>query len=102
MHLESLLIHINQEIIASEHYDVMVSDRSAVDYLAYANLRYSPESQNHFLKSVRALTREYSALYDRIFVTPDFRGIDPGDPLRRGENVASPDVSNEIVRLCVS
>lgn len=99
MHLESLLIHIRNEIIAAEYYDVVICDRSALDYLAFANLRFGEHSSSVYIRSVRSLVEQYSSVYANIFITNKFWKIDPGDPMRRGENTQPENVSNEIARL---
>jgi nicotinamide riboside kinase len=98
MHLESLLIQIGNEIIASEHYDVVICDRSAIDYLAYARLRF-PYSNNVYIESVEALVLKYSEIYAKVFITNKTIGWDAGDPLRVGENTESESVSQTIADI---
>lgn len=100
MHLESLLVQIQREILAGEHYDVVICDRSAIDYLAFANLRFPNEINSIHLNSVRALVTEYSSIYSEVFVTNGSQGVDPGDPLRIGEDTTPEHVSLEVARLC--
>lgn len=100
MHLESLLIQVSQEIVASEHYDPLICDRSAIDYLAFANLRFPHGDRSVFLDTVAATVTQYSKIYSKVYIMRTYGSVDAGDKIRSGENVTPESVSEEVARLC--
>ncbi|TRW94406.1 hypothetical protein [Candidatus Methylobacter oryzae] len=100
MHIETLMLHIIEEVTASSVFDVLICDRSAIDYLAYANLRFDKQKDSALYETISATVSSYSSVYEKIFIlssTPEFKAY---GNFRSGENTSSTNVSDECLRLC--
>jgi predicted ATPase len=100
MHIETLFLHIIEEVTGSVAFDILVCDRSAVDYLAYANLRFGRNSGDVLYDTVRASVSSYCRSYEKIFVLRSSPVLDDVSNFREGENTAALDVSDECIEIC--
>lgn len=99
MHLESLMRHITNELIYSDFHDVLICDRSCIDFLAYAYCRFSEKEveNNPILKSVKDLSLNYVKTYDMIYVIPPINMENNNDRLRNSENTEQTNVYETII-----
>lgn len=100
MHVETLLLHLMEEITASDVFDVLVCDRSAIDYLAYANVRFGRRFGETLYDTLHSAVSSYSRSYKLVFILKTAPLGDRHGNFRQGENTDSLTVSDECVALC--
>jgi AAA domain-containing protein len=71
MHVEVLGLHISNEMRARRMHRVVVCDRSVVDFLTYAELRFGAPVKREdaiLFACLQSAADNYARLYDHIFV----------------------------------
>lgn len=100
MHVETLLLHLLEEVAASDVFNVLVCDRSAVDYLAYANVRFGRRFGETLYDTLYGAVSSYARSYKRVFILKSVPSAERLGNFREGENTDSVTVSDECALLC--
>jgi len=81
MHVEVLGLHISNEMRARRMHHVVVCDRSVIDFLTYAELRFGApvgRADEILFACLQSAARDYATLYDHIFVPAPYKLVDRG------------------------
>ena len=79
MHVEVLGLHISNEMRARRMHRVVVCDRSVVDFLTYAELRFGAPLKGadaNLFALLKSAADNYAILYDHIFVPAPYDVVD--------------------------
>jgi ABC-type dipeptide/oligopeptide/nickel transport system ATPase component len=79
MHVEVLGLHISNEMRARRMHRVVVCDRSVVDFLTYAELRFGAPVKREdaiLFAYLQSAAQSYARLYDHIFVPAPYNLAD--------------------------
>jgi len=79
MHVEVLGLHISNEMRARRMHRVVVCDRSVVDFLTYAELRFGAPVKREdaiLFECLKSAAHNYARLYDHIFVPAPYNLVD--------------------------
>lgn len=100
MHVETLFLHIVEEVTASDVFEILICDRSAIDYLAYANVRFGRQSGDLLYDTLAATVSNYSRSYEKVFVLRSEPAEYEAGNFRDGENADAQTISDECIRIC--
>lgn len=100
MHVETLFLHIVEEVTASDVFNLLICDRSAIDYLAYANVRFGRQAGDVLYDTLAATVSNYSRSYEKVFVLKSEPVAHEVGNFRDGENSDALAISDECIRIC--
>lgn len=99
MHLEIISMHITAECRSQFKNRLTISDRSILDYVAYAKCRFLSSTDIIELDAINEIARVYSNSYDAIFLTNKFFGNSDNDPARIVDDVSREDFDDALYTL---
>lgn len=97
MHLEVMGLHLAEEMRASREYDVVIADRSMLDFLAFARARFGNRHCEKYTGALSSFVHAYAHTYQCVFVTSSSYPDEPKDSIRSQENVVGSDFFHHLM-----
>lgn len=100
MHLEVLGLHIAYEMRSLRMHDILICDRSVLDFAIYAEMRFGPQRAGIdalLYETLDITTRRHARIYAHIFVPAPYNLAGDTDAFRRGDDVLPAEMDRFIV-----